>query len=103
MKEPNFAPVYCALYPELAAITRRHGYALAIHGTLGRDMDLVCVPWSDTPADPQVVVDDIVSAFSIEQVGEPVQKAHRRMVWTISVGFGECFLDLSFMPRVVMS
>ncbi|OKN23544.1 hypothetical protein AM343_001586 [Klebsiella variicola] len=34
MKPANFAPVYCALYPALAEIARKHGYAMAIHGTM---------------------------------------------------------------------
>jgi hypothetical protein len=30
MRDPNYAPVYCALYPELAEIAREHGYAMSI-------------------------------------------------------------------------
>lgn len=101
MKDPNYAPIYCAMYPGLAEITRRHGYALAIHGSLGRDMDLICVPWSPSPSEPQAVVDEIVGKYSIRQIGEPGDKNHGRTAWTISIGFGECFIDLSFMPRVM--
>lgn len=101
MKEPNFAPVYCALYPGLAEVTREHGYALAIHGSLGRDMDLICVPWVDEPSEPEVVVKAITEKFYIRAVGgPPTLKPHGREAWSISVGFGECFIDLSFMPRV---
>lgn len=101
MKDPTYAPVYCALYPQLAKIARKHGYALAIHGTLGRDMDLICVPWADTVSDPGEVVGEIVGTFWITQVGEPTKKNHGREAWTISIGHGECALDLSFVPRVV--
>lgn len=100
MKEPNFAPMYAAMYPGLAKITRDHGYALAVHGTLGRDMDLICIPWVDEPADPQDVVDAITTEYSIRQIGCPEEKKHGRRAWTISVGFGDCFIDLSFMPRM---
>lgn len=41
MKPANLAPVYCALYPALAEIARKHGYAMAIHGTMARDFDLM--------------------------------------------------------------
>lgn len=101
MKDPNYAPVYCALYPELAKITRKHGYALAIHGTLGRDCDLVCIPWIMTPSDPDVVVKEITTKFYLKQIGEPEFKLHQRLVYTISIGHGECFLDFSFMPRIM--
>lgn len=39
MKPPNYAPVYAAaLYPDLAELFRSHGYALACHGSLARDL-----------------------------------------------------------------
>lgn len=100
MKEPNYAPIYCALYPGFAEVTRAHGYALAVHGSLGRDMDLICAPWTDNPSDPKDVIDVITSKFAIRVIGDgPVVRNHGREAWTISVGFGECALDLSFMPR----
>jgi hypothetical protein len=100
MKEPNYAPSYCAMYPELARIARRHGYALAIHGTLGRDMDLICVPWADVVAEPRAVLDEITSTFALRLVGgEPTQKNHGRLAYTISIAWGECAIDMSFLPR----
>lgn len=99
MKDPTYAPMYAALYPGLAKITRAHGYALAVHGTLGRDMDLICVPWIEAPSEPAAVVQEITKKFHIRTVGDPDTTHHGRERWTISVGFGECFLDLSFMPR----
>jgi hypothetical protein len=106
MKEPNYAPTYMALYPELAAIARKHGYALAIHGTLARDMDLVCIPWVDDindpslPSKPQEVVDEITKTFYIREVGgPPSRKPHNRLTYSISVGHGDCAIDLSFMSR----
>lgn len=97
--DPSFAPVYCALYPDLAKIARDHGYALCVHGSMQRDFDLVCVPWVKNPSPPTEVVNNITSEFYIITVGEPEIKEHGREVWTITIGFGECFLDLSFMPR----
>jgi hypothetical protein len=100
VKDPNYAPVYCALYPGLAEITRKHGYALAIHGTLGRDMDLICVPWADAASEPDAVLDEITSTFAIRLIGgPPTQKNHGRLAYTISVAYGECAIDLSFLPR----
>ena len=100
MKEPNYAPMYCALYPGLAEVTREHGYALAVHGSLGRDMDLICIPWIESPSDPGDVVKAITSKFHIRTVGDPDTTHHGRERWTISVGFGECLIDLSFMPML---
>lgn len=96
--EVGYSPVYCAMYPELAKIARLHGYALAVHGSLRRDMDLICVPWAESPSEPAAVIEAFTEAFSIEVVGEPTQKPHGRTAHTLSVGFGECAIDLSFVP-----
>lgn len=102
MKPANYAPVYAAaLYPQWAEIARQHGYALAVHGSLARDFDLICIPWADEPSEPQALVDAITSQFAAREVGGPPSaKPHGRMAYTLSIGFGECFADLSFMPRV---
>lgn len=101
MREANYAPVYCALYPELAEIARRHGYALAIHGSLGRDMDLVCIPWIEAPSDPEEVVNDIVAKFALRRHQKDwVVKEHGRRAYILNIAFGECAIDLSFMPRL---
>lgn len=42
-KQPVIA--YACMYPKLAAIAREHGYALAMHGSLVADCDLIAVPW----------------------------------------------------------
>ncbi len=99
MREANFAPVYCSLYPEFAEIARKHGYALAIHGSLAKDMDLVAIPWTDSASEPQAIVDAIVSEFSITQANGWTTREHGRQVTTLVIAFGDCFVDLSFVPR----
>lgn len=100
MKPANLAPVYCSLYPELAEIARKHGYAMAIHGTMTRDFDLICIPWVERPSNPQVVVDEITAAYSIADITNPGFKPHGRMAYSVCFGFGEFFADLSFMPVI---
>lgn len=99
MKDANYAPIYCALYPQLAEVARRHGYAMAVHGSLARDFDLICIPWIEHPSDPAAVVKQITEKFAIKTVGEPDTTHHGRERWTVSIAFGECFIDLSFTPR----
>jgi hypothetical protein len=101
MRDPNYAPVYCALYPELAEIAREHGYAMSIHGSMARDFDLVCIPWIEAPAEPDDVIDAIVKKFAIRRhYGGWHSKEHGRRVHTLVIAFGECAIDLSFMPRL---
>lgn len=98
MKPAGYSPVYAALYPQFAEITRKHGYALAIHGTMNRDFDVVALPWAETVSTPSVVVAELIKSFALTSVGEPTEMRYGRICYTLSIGFGECFADVSFMP-----
>jgi len=93
----NNAPTYMCLYPGLAEIARANGYALAVHGSLARDMDLIAVPWVESPSEPEDVVAAIEERYGIRRIGILTPAPHGRMVQTIGIQFGECFIDLSFM------
>ncbi len=101
--KPNYGPVYAAaMYPGLASIFQRHGYALAVHGSLARDFDLIGIPWVTGFAEPQVVLAAILEKFAIRLIGDLTPKPlgsgpGLRLCQTISVGFGECSIDLSFI------
>jgi hypothetical protein len=104
MKPPNFAPIYVGLYPGLAEICRANGYALAAHGSAGRDFDLIAVPWVDDPKTPNELIDAILAQYALTIVGERlVQKGHGRLCTTMIVSFGECFLDFSIMEPKIKS
>lgn len=100
MKKANFAPIYCGMYPELAEIARSHGYALAIHGSLARDFDLIAIPWVENPSKSDVVVRSFEERFALRQTGEADVTYHGRKRYTMVISFGECFLDLQFMPTI---
>lgn len=99
MKPANNAPVYACFYAEITEAVRQHGYALTVHGSLARDLDCIAVPWIDDAASPQTVVDALVAKFAIKQVNEPSVHSHGRIVYTLSLRFGEVFVDLGFMPK----
>lgn len=98
MKLVNFAPIYCGLYPELANVCRKHGYALAVHGSLGRDFDLICVPWTQIVSSPEEVILDMINQFALKCDMTFTEKYHGRKAYTLNISFGECFIDLSFLP-----
>lgn len=60
MKEPTRAPIFACLYPGLCDIARKHGYALAIHGTVASDLDLIAVPWIEAATDAVTVKDALM-------------------------------------------
>ena len=47
----GLASGYASVYAMLIPIARAHGYALAVHGTMNRDLDLIAVPWTEQATD----------------------------------------------------
>jgi len=87
---------------------RRCGYALAVHGTQVRDLDLIACPWIEEAASP----DDLATALG-NVIGETTgwcyqhadrdwtEKPHGRVgVILIAGSGGEVHVDLSVMPRL---
>ncbi|MEM1039408.1 MAG: hypothetical protein AAGI12_08050 [Pseudomonadota bacterium] len=98
MKPANSAPVYACMYQGLADLARDHGYALAAHGSLARDFDLIAVPWAASVSGPEVLVRAVLDKFAFNQIGEMTVMKHRRLCWTLSLSFGDTFLDFSVIP-----
>lgn len=95
------APAYACLVPMLADVAREHGYALAVHGSMQRDLDLVAVPWVDGAAEAEVLVAALqgrVSWIADDAPVGPTVRAHGRRSWAITL-YGGPYLDISVMPR----
>lgn len=104
MKESTLAPSFVVLYPTLCEVAQHLGYALAIHGSLQRDMDLIAVPWTDEARPAVELVWRIKEVCHGYIVGgrdgrDPAQKPHGRLAWSIHLDAGN-YIDLSVMPRV---
>ena len=108
MKSPTFAPAYVGLYPILVEVAQKYGYALAVHGSVARDFDLIAVPWADEVADPEVLIRAIAervsfsmdTAISVNRLFSAPYcelKAHGRRSWCLPLDCG-AYLDVSVMP-----
>lgn len=100
MKAPTLAPAYCFIVPLLTAAAQRCGYALALHGSMTRDLDLVAVPWVAEAVGPEALVEALQAAVgftSCRAVG-PEDKPHGRLAWCIPLN-GGAYIDLSVLQR----
>lgn len=97
------APWYVMAYTKLERIAWRYGYALALHGSMSRDLDLIAIPWTEDAESP----DRLLAAFcrfigDKAQVnitaGKPTEKPHGRIGYVIPIGYEGHYLDLSIMP-----
>ena len=103
MKEPTFAAAYAAFYPMLAELSRKNGYALAIHGSVVSDFDLVAIPWAKDATSADTLITTIAkyagmfSANKSNVLHGPEEKEHGRKAWSILMGNG-AVIDFSIMP-----
>lgn len=111
-KEHDFGSLVCIysqILPRIRAAAKELGYAVAIHGTLTRDLDLLAVPWVDEAAEPMTLVNMIRDSVGGYVIGDrtdergyisehPTDQPHGRMSWNICWG-GKALIDLSVMPR----
>lgn len=119
--------MFACLYAGLCDTAREHGYALAIHGTVTTDLDLIAVPWTPQAvparqlkdallhhigacgyADLLRKMDNHLSEETIQQIVDQANnghtgedgceiKPHGRLAWNLYLDFG-VKVDLSIMP-----
>lgn len=113
------ASIYAWMVPRLAEVARECGYAIGVHGSMHRDLDLIAVPWVDDAKPAEVLIDALREAcdgvivpsgtkggrWDAEQgkfveaiINNPDAKPHGRLAWNIHLEGGP-FIDVSVMPR----
>lgn len=92
-----------AILPAVREAAKFQGYAVAVHGSLKRDIDLIAVAWTDQAKEPDELVRVVQGAIggilgNCLRLAEPTAKPHGRVAYTlIHPGFaGE--IDLSVIP-----
>jgi hypothetical protein len=100
---------YSILREPLTKGAARLGYALAVHGSCNRDLDLVAIPWIDDAEDEKLLVEMICKetkkivgiAYIPPGIKFPRKKPFRRYGWSICLGYGKnCpYIDLSVIYR----
>lgn len=107
MKAPTFAPAYVVYFPMLSEIARENGYALAVHGSVVNDFDLVAIPWTNSANAPELLREAFANYACMmypEHVWRdsgdfgPEQKPHGRIAFKLPMGNGAA-IDVSVMPR----
>lgn len=107
MKDPTFSPVFAFMYRGLCDIARENGYALAAHGTMNMDFDLVAIPWTDSAIEPLTLIQEFEKRLGLCEPDlflgihnlEPELKPHGRLAWLLLLGNGAA-LDISVMPKI---
>lgn len=103
------------LIPALREVAKSLGYALGVHGSLSRDIDLIACPWTSSAVEPRTLAEAIqktaieINGFAHPKsnedteyfrAGQPGAKPHGRLVWSFHLGGGP-YIDLSVMPLFI--
>jgi len=94
----------------LRHVAYRMGYALAVHGSLKTDIDLLAAPWRDSAICAASFAEEIrltverIIGFAVVRKGDPnpTQKPCGRLAWSFYLQPDGCvgpYIDLSVMPR----
>jgi hypothetical protein len=89
------------MYSILHEVANEHGYALAVHGSMKRDFDILAVPWVESPSTTNELFEAIKNStakyfIEDEKLNEPTEQPHGRISYSIPVD-GGYYLDLSIM------
>lgn len=99
------AKAYCKVIAPLRDRARELGYAIGVHGTIKRDIDLIAVPWTSEAVEADVLAEALreetekVIGFAVFGGDGPFPrpKPFGRRCWTIH--FNGTYIDLSITPK----
>jgi len=96
--------LYLSIIPTIREVARKSGYAVGVHGSLTRDLDLIAVPWIEDCVEPEALAHRIETAickhpheneyYYKEITNNVTKKPHGRITFAIYVGV-YAYIDLS--------
>lgn len=102
--EKQIENFYLMLIPGIVEVARKHGYAVGIHGSLTRDLDLIAMPWTGNCSDRDTLANAIAKQTTATPASRWELKPHGRYAQTMMLmqysGIkGHPLIDLSVGPR----
>lgn len=95
-------PAYSEFFVKARIAAKENGYALAMHGSGIRDLDLIAIPWTDESRSPTNLIAQVAYRTDCETNGHPVtEHKHGRLsvVFMINDHFSDPrYVDFSIMP-----
>ena len=93
------AAFYAAMWNDIRQCAMDHGWAVALHGSLLSDMDIMAMPWTDEAIPFTDLINHIVKLFTNNAISQNYfitysEKPHNRIVATIPI-WADFYLDIS--------
>lgn len=110
MKDYSPAIFYASYYPIIRDEAHKHGYAVALHGSMSRDMDIIAVPWREEVSEHGVLIRSIadrlgmtIPSLRTSADGRPERnpdlRPHGRQAYAVLCEAG-LYIDISVMPKI---
>lgn len=95
---------YAAMYDDIRQCAIESGWAVALHGSLASDMDIMAMPWTETATSFERLIQKITKLFDGNSLSELYsisynEKPHGRVVATIPI-WEDFYLDISTIKAV---
>lgn len=90
------ASFYAAMWDDLRQAALDKGWALALHGSLASDMDIMAMPWIETPATAVEMIEALKRCFvGCDDITVKEERTwNNRRVFTLSI-WGDFYLDVN--------
>ena len=87
------------MWNDIRQCAMNYGWALALHGSLASDMDIMAIPWVETAVSFKELIDRISKLVTGNMLAESYfltydEKPHHRIVATIPI-IEDFYLDIS--------
>lgn len=94
-------PDYGRIFTIARCVAHQYGYAVGLHGSCTRDLDLLAVPWTASACGAERLAERVAAAAGLSLLGIPSTRPHGRLTWTLMLpGFSEHrWVDLSVASR----
>ncbi|MGL4370764.1 MAG: hypothetical protein ACRCUT_13995 [Spirochaetota bacterium] len=86
---------YAAMWNDLRQAALNKGWALALHGSLSNDMDIMAMPWVKDSAPVIEMIEALKGCFTgCEDITVKEERIGNRRVFTLSI-WGDFYLDVN--------
>ena len=95
---------YASMYEDIRKCAMDSGWAVALHGSLSSDMDIMAMPWAKEAIKFEELVNKISRLFDENSLSENYtitydEKSHNRIVATIPI-WADFYIDISTIEAV---
>lgn len=95
------AVFYAAMWEDFRKAALDCGWALALHGSLANDMDIMAMPWTENAVHPLEMILEIKKCFDTPKLITVTETdmPNNRMVYTLSI-WSDFYLDINVIKVV---